>query len=278
MVLLNYIKGLELKNNRDRGEVVKQTLRNMGLQPDLQKLVFPRIENIILDFSDNLRSKKLVLSAHYDVVAGSPGANDDASGTAVLLGLCRYLKDKPAPVRVIFFDREEAWFRAPLFRLGLLGSQYYALKNNLHNIAAVYNLELVGNGDFLGIWPVKEREKNLSSVKRIEYTADEIKVPHLKVYIPWLILSGDHLPFRLKGMADAISLSLLPKNLVNAWQDRLFKTSAIKRLWGGCRQLPEPVSLIHSSQDNSSNTNENSLQLMLSLLVRLINDYSTDRS
>lgn len=274
MVLLEYIKNLEHKSSRDRGELVKNILLNMGLKPVLQRSTFPRIENIMVDFSGDPKSKKLLLSAHYDVAAGSPGANDDASGVAVLLGLCEYLKEKQSPVLVVFFDREEAWFRTPVLRLGLLGSQYFVLKNSLHNISAVYNLELVGNGDFLGIWPVREKEKNLASIRWIERAADEIKLPHLTVQIPWPILSGDHLSFRFRGLANAVSLSLLPNSMVEVWRDKLAKTGVVKSLSGGRSQLPEPVSLIHSPRDNSSNINERSLQMMLSLLMRLINENS----
>ncbi len=274
MFLLDYVKNLENKDNRHRRQQVITVLQELGIKPVLQNFPFPRISNIIVDFTTNPESKRLLLSAHYDVVAGSPGANDNASGVAVLLGLCKYLKENPAPIRIVFFDREEAWLRTPLFRLGLLGSLFYVLRTNLRNIAAVYNLELVGMGYFLSIWPVKQNERNLSSVKEIESAAEEMKVLCRTVHVPWLIMSSDHLSFRLKHMANSVSLSLLPESQVPVWEDILAIASKAKILSRWRPKLPEPLSLNHTPQDSSLNIDEKSLQLMLSLLKKLINSYN----
>lgn len=273
MVLLDYIKNLEDRNSWERGQQIIAILQEWGIQPVLQNVRFPRIRNIIIDFAGNPESRRLVLSAHYDVVAGSPGANDNASGVAVLLGLCQYLKKEPAPVRIIFFDREEAWFHTPLLRLGLLGSLYYVLRNRLKNISAIYNLELVGRGDFLSIWPVKKAEQNLYSVQEIEKAADDIKMPYRTVHIPWFILSSDHLSFRLKHMPNAVSLSLVPASQLPVWEKILASISLAKILSGWRPNLPEPLSLTHSSRDSSANVDEKSLQLMFSLMWRLISEY-----
>ena len=59
---------------------------------------------------------EIVLAAHYDTVADSPGAADDAAGCAVALGVVAELLRAPLrrSLRVVFFDGEEA---------GLLGSE-----------------------------------------------------------------------------------------------------------------------------------------------------------
>ncbi|MCP4612676.1 MAG: Zn-dependent exopeptidase M28, partial [Planctomycetes bacterium] len=57
------------------------------------------------------------------------------------------LRSSGIPIQIIFLDREEAWIRLGHFRLGLLGSLYYALKSDLRNIRAVYNLEFCGMGE-----------------------------------------------------------------------------------------------------------------------------------
>ena len=66
----------------------------------------------------------VVVGAHYDSVAGSPGANDNASGVAALLALARSLSHKK-PTRtlrfVAFANQEE-----PYFKTALMGSQVYA--------------------------------------------------------------------------------------------------------------------------------------------------------
>jgi aminopeptidase YwaD len=56
---------------------------------------WPKIKNIIVDFLPQEPGKKRLFSAHFDAVKGSSGANDNASGAAVLLGLCLMLKKDP---------------------------------------------------------------------------------------------------------------------------------------------------------------------------------------
>lgn len=164
--LLEYVRALEGKDNIARGKQVQSALESLGIESVVQQCHHPRIKNIIIDFSPSSKEKRLIFSAHYDAVRSCPGANDNASGVAVLLGLCRELKQQQVPIRVIFFDREEAWLRTPLVRLGLLGSLYYVLKNNLRNISAVYNLEFCGVGEFLAVWPVKSYEKTFLCSKQ----------------------------------------------------------------------------------------------------------------
>ena len=72
------------------------------------------------------------------------------------------LQPAEAPVKIVFFDREEAWLRTPILRLGLLGSLCYAFTTNMKNISAVYNLEFCGVGDCLAIWPIGHKESTLS--------------------------------------------------------------------------------------------------------------------
>lgn len=61
-----------------------------------------------------------VLGAHYDSVSGSPGANDNATGVALVMATARYLAELPCrshDVLVVAFDEEE---------IGLVGSAAYA--------------------------------------------------------------------------------------------------------------------------------------------------------
>lgn len=83
----------------------------------------------------------LVFGAHYDSVEAGPGANDNASGTAVVLELARLARPGPLTMRFITFSAEE---------LGLLGSRYYV--NNLtqterQRMVAMVSLDMVGVGD-----------------------------------------------------------------------------------------------------------------------------------
>jgi hypothetical protein len=270
--LIEYVRMLENRDSLARGNQVQAVLDAMNVETTIQKCHRPQIKNIIADFSPD-SEKKLLFSAHYDVVKGTPGANDNASGVAVLLGLCQKLKDTRAPVRVVFFDREEAWLRTPILRLGLLGSLYYVLRTNTHNISAVYNLEFCGLGDCLGIWPIKNNETNLPAYECVTRAAMRLKLPFKSVHIPWPLLSSDHLSFRLRGISNAMTLSLIPVSQISAMEKSLAELNP----WGfiGHRrpELPESLSSIHTANDISSRLSEDSLRRMLSLLLEIVGNY-----
>jgi Zn-dependent M28 family amino/carboxypeptidase len=273
--LIDYVRALESRDSVARGEQVVTALKSIGLEPDIQSCRWPRIRNIIVDFMPDSTAERLLFSAHYDVVKGSPGANDNASGVAVLLGLCDKLRRIPKPVRVVFFDREECWLRTPLLNLGLLGSLYYVWKTGLRNVAAVYNLEFCGQGDFLGIWPIKGNEINLAAVKQVKAVALKLGVPFRSAHIPWQLFSSDHLSFRLRGFSNAVTLSLLPSSQIPALEEMLATMSFARLLTGKRPVLPEPLSYIHSRSDNSARIEERSLELMLSLLLGLVARYQS---
>ncbi len=100
----------------------------------------------------------LVFTAHYDHLGlmGKntyfPGANDNASGVAMVLNLARYFNAHPQrfSVAFIFFSGEE---------LGLLGSGYFTENSpiRLSAIKFLVNLDLVGTGSD-GITVVNAKE------------------------------------------------------------------------------------------------------------------------
>lgn len=117
---------------------------------------------IVNEFKENFRASNvigmipgteptdeyLVLSAHYDHLGGMgkntyfPGANDNASGVAMLLELARYYVSHRPRMNVVFmfFAAEEA---------GLIGSKYFVEHPtlDLNKIRFLLNLDLVGTGD-----------------------------------------------------------------------------------------------------------------------------------
>lgn len=208
--LLEHIAALENKSRVARGKELQSRLQALGINAEIQEWHFPQMTNFVVDFSPSLNKRHLLFSGHYDAVRNSPGANDNASSVAVLLGLCHELRNVQVPVRVVFFDREEAWFRTPLWRLGLLGSLYYVFRNDLTNIEAVYNLEFCGLGDSLAIWPVKGKKKDIPAIKIAEKAATKLNMKVKLAHVPGLLLSGDHLSFRFRGVSNSITLSLLP--------------------------------------------------------------------
>lgn len=88
-------------------------------------------------------SEIVVVGAHYDSAPGAPGADDNASGVAVLLALARAF-DNPQPrtIRFVAFVNEEP----PHFQNESMGSLQYAraCKARGDDIVAMISLESLG--------------------------------------------------------------------------------------------------------------------------------------
>ncbi len=86
----------------------------------------------------------VVIGAHYDTVPGCPGADDNASGVAVLLELARrFAGARPArTLRFVAFVNEEP----PYFQTEAMGSFQYARRARARGeaIAAMLSLESLG--------------------------------------------------------------------------------------------------------------------------------------
>lgn len=98
--------------------------------------------------SKKMCAKTIVFTAHYDHLGrmGSetyfPGANDNASGTAMLISMANYFKNNPSDYNIMFiaFAGEEA---------GLVGSQYFVENPilKLNKIRFLINLDIMGSGE-----------------------------------------------------------------------------------------------------------------------------------
>lgn len=92
--------------------------------------------------SHDKEGSPILIGAHYDAVPGTPGADDNATGVAVLLELARSFAAQPGkyPMRLVAFDMEE---------YGLLGSTQYAqdLKQQGQSLRLMLSLEMLGYCD-----------------------------------------------------------------------------------------------------------------------------------
>ncbi|MGB7892584.1 MAG: M28 family peptidase [Microcoleus sp.] len=92
-----------------------------------------------LDRASKKRLPPIVIGAHYDTVPGTPGADDNATGVAVLLELARDIASAPLkyPVQLVAFDMEE---------YGYLGSSHHAAKykQQQESIRLMISLEMLG--------------------------------------------------------------------------------------------------------------------------------------
>ena len=135
--------------------------------------------NVIGSIS-GLKKKSIIISAHYDHLgmmgkAIFPGANDNASGVAMLLSLANFFSDKSPKYNLVFiaFGAEE---------VGILGSKYY-VENPLFpldDIKFVLNLDIMGTGDE-GITVVngivhKKQFKQLTSINKKQEYLSKIKI------------------------------------------------------------------------------------------------------
>jgi aminopeptidase YwaD len=104
------------------------------------KLGTAKSSNIVGALGAKPGAREIILSTHYDSWRG-PGANDNATGVAVLLELARYFHSlKPPPnvsMRFVAFGAEE---------FGLLGSKAYLQKHQseLQNCELLFNIDQVG--------------------------------------------------------------------------------------------------------------------------------------
>jgi len=146
----------------------------------------------------------LFITAHYDHLGMMgentmfPGANDNASGTAMMLELARYYGKSPQPFSLVFiaFTAEEA---------GLVGSKHFTEHPpiNLSKIRFLMNLDLEGTGidgitavnatvfeeDFTTLLDVNEQGQYLSKLVRRgkaansdHYWFTELGVPSFFLY------------------------------------------------------------------------------------------------
>lgn len=143
----------------------------------------------------------IVITAHYDHLGmmGSstwfPGANDNASGVALMLDMIRHYSQEdsePPPVSLAFmaFSGEE---------VGLKGSKYYAENPMfpLESIKALINLDMVGTGS-QGITVVNGHEHpKISST--LENINREMKLLRY-VARRSAACNSDHCPFYRKGV------------------------------------------------------------------------------
>ncbi len=178
-------------------------------------------QNLILNLpagKGGQQKPPILIGAHYDAVPGTPGADDNATGVAVLLELAKAFAAEQAsyPLQLVAFDMEE---------YGLLGSAEYAadLKQQQQPLRLMISLEMLGycdsapgsqrypaglerfylnRGDFIGLignLPTIPDLIRLSRTIRTDGTPCEwLPAPNRGLIVPQTRLS-DHAPFWDQG-------------------------------------------------------------------------------
>lgn len=163
------------------------------------------VENIVAKRGSD--SPEIILGAHYDsrIYADNdsdpalreqpvPGANDGASGVAVLLELARSLPEDAPPVWLVFFDAEDNG------RIGdwewILGSRAFVAQNPVAPRAVVI-VDMVGDADLNLYWEV-----NSDEALRAEIWQLAEQQGYGRFFIPQTKYSmlDDHTPFLEAGI------------------------------------------------------------------------------
>lgn len=272
--LLSYVQQLEGQPNRVRGERVAAALASLGLKVRREgyRYRWRRGTNLIVDFGGG--EGLILASAHYDAYHNAPGANDNASGVAALLGCAEQLRGyRPrGTISLVFFDGEEPRFRLGPLRLGTAGSAAFVRDHPLTDLLAVYNLEFCGQGDTVALWPVAPGEGGLAVDNAIG-TLKEMGCPYAAAPVSAWLFSSDHRPFRRRGFPDAITLSVVPSGAVD--ELRRFAASpwaALKLALGGRSRVPDFLRRIHTHRDTSEHLSEASLRLASQAVYRMVVD------
>ena len=208
----------EYQKLREAERYIRAFLEREGIPFSLQGYDHEgnRYNNIVVTLDgESRRDESVVIGSHYDTVYGTPGADDNASAVAVLLELCRTLKDyRPdRTLKMIFFVLEEP----PAFRTPAMGSHVYAMlaRDRGENIVGMISLEMVGyfneaedtqafpvpglqwlfpdRGNFIGVvGNVHSRELTLAVAESLK-AGSAIPVEHF-VALPFIpgIGSSDH--------------------------------------------------------------------------------------
>ncbi len=263
-MLLDYIKKLEYKSDLERLNTIKRILKSNNIKFIEQNYSYFNFKgtNIIVDCG-NLKSKKyIILSAHFDVIKGSPGANDDASGIAILIDVIEKLRKLKLKnkVRVIFFDDEE---------IGRFGSISYIKKYGLKDLIAVYHLELCGYGDAVGLWPITKFNENSYALKTIENVLKEKKI-YFETLGQLPVFWGDDLSFRNAGFKHALCISVAPKEDKEAIK-RFVKSNVFKIIFDFyTNKIPKMFQRYHSPEDKSEYLSEKSLKMVSEVLIDIV--------
>ena len=139
----------------DAGQWIYQTLSDMGLQVRYQNwsvsssIFGSNIEATLPGIDENSDEIYLVC-AHYDSVYGSPGADDNAAGTAAVLAAADVMSEHTFDhtVKFVTFSGEEQ---------GLHGSYQYAKEAYENNDSIIAVL----NADMMGYAPTKDFEEKV---------------------------------------------------------------------------------------------------------------------
>ena len=196
-------------------ELIRTELESEGWVVENQNFIFnhKNLTNIIAKSSNN--PPKIIIGTHYDTRALSdeetllsqqktpvPGANDGASGTAVLLELGRVLTREKFDIWLTFFDAEDQgnignWEWS-------IGAQYFVDQLNFTPDFVII-IDMIGD-THLEIY--KENFSNISLIDSIWYEAEKLGYDSYFIQEYKYSIIDDHLPFIEDGISACLIIDL----------------------------------------------------------------------
>ena len=205
----------------------------------------------------------LIVAAHYDRVAASGGANDNASCVAAAIDAYRAVAAAGAPKRiafkVVFFDDEEN---------GLAGSRHYAAGVAPDAIAGVVSLELCGIGDAFGIWDIDGGMED-SLIVRALRAAGKAEGVYAGVHGPVPRFSSDHWSFLERGV-PAVGLTVLPRADESALRAYVAGPNSLRWLLRWLR--PTIFRTYHTASDSAETVEPAALAMVARVVARAVGE------
>jgi putative aminopeptidase FrvX len=161
----------------------------LSVDGEIQRLQSANVVATLRPKSDT--EKEIIVSAHVDSYNG-PGADDNASGVAVLLDLAEYFskrkKDLTYRLKFIALGSEE---------IGLLGSKAYVAKHpeELKNCDLVFNIDTVGGSKGIYVEMRGDRERRIKDKGKSLFPEEMVSKSARDFSEKWMLLHPSQVLF-----------------------------------------------------------------------------------
>ncbi|KYK22082.1 hypothetical protein AYK21_00260 [Thermoplasmatales archaeon SG8-52-2] len=235
-------------NCKQAGDYIFSVFENLNLDTEFHEWKFRRFKsrNVVgtLKGYDTSSDAIIIISAHYDTVKDSPGANDDGSGVAAVLAIAELLSNYSLRHDVCFiaFSGEE---------VGTYGSYLYAKEayESKENIYAVLNVDIIGGA-------------------QNEYGGGIIRFSHME-RSSWIVEFSSNISHKY---SDLIELRIEDIPNYRGADNQAFVDYGYDGVWIAEH---DPGIGVHSPNDNLTNVNLTYLakvtKLMLAVLAEMAN-------